>query len=52
MRAVLNNWKTTLAGVGTTIGGVVLIANGRTVEGITAILAGIGQIFAKDSNNK
>lgn len=52
MKAILANWKTTLAGIGTAIGGAVLIANGKTIEGITAVLAGIGQIFAKDSNNK
>jgi hypothetical protein len=52
MRAILSNWKTTLAGIGTTIGGAVLIVNGRTVEGITAILAGIGQILAKDGSIK
>jgi hypothetical protein len=51
MKFILSNWKTTLTGIGTIIGGVVLIANGNYGAGATAIVAGIGQILAKDGSN-
>jgi hypothetical protein len=50
MKHIITNWKTTLTGISTLIGGVLLVANKNTTEGITAIMAGIGQIFAKDAN--
>lgn len=50
MKHVILNWKTTLTGIATLIGGVLLVANKNTTEGVTAIIAGIGQIFAKDGN--
>lgn len=50
MKHIITNWKTTLTGIATLIGGVLLVANKNTTEGVTAILAGIGQIFAKDAN--
>ena len=54
----MKNWKTTLTGVLTILGGVAaggkLILAGQVTEGVavifTAVTAGIGLIAAKDSN--
>lgn len=43
------NWKTSLAGVGSIITGVALFLKGSQAEGIAAITAGFGLLFAKDS---
>lgn len=51
---MLTNWKTTLAGILTiaTFGGKIVLNEGRNVssEDIAGIIAGIGLLFAKDSN--
>lgn len=44
------NWKTTLAGLGSLITGVASIVTGDLHTGVTAIIAGIGLIAAKDAN--
>jgi hypothetical protein len=49
---MIKNWKTTLAGISTIIGGIVLIVQGNYAEGVTAIAAGIGLIKAKDNDVK
>lgn len=46
------NWKTTFFGFASVISGVALILKGQTVEGFTAITAGLGLGFAKDHNNE
>lgn len=50
MGNLLKNWKTTLMGVASVATGISLIASGNTEGGVSAILAGIGLIFAKDVN--
>jgi len=42
------NWKTSLAGIGSILTGVALFFKGNQAEGIAAITAGIGLLFAKD----
>lgn len=44
------SWKTSLFGISTILGGVVLIVKGSIAEGATAILTGVGLIFSKDHN--
>ena len=51
----MNNWKTTIAGIGAALAAVshllLAIKSGDTsslVADVTAIMAGIGLIFAKD----
>lgn len=44
----MKNWKTTLAGIASIITGISLIINGQLTEGVSAIVAGIGLIFATD----
>ncbi len=53
MRNLLNNWKTTSTGIVTIVGGVTLYLHDETkfVEALTAVLAGIGLLFAHDSGN-
>lgn len=53
MKKLFSNWKTTSAGIVTIAGGVSLYINDNTklVEGLTAVLAGIGLLFAHDSTN-
>lgn len=46
------HWRTTLVGISAVIGGVILIIDGKIVEGISAISAGVVGIFAKDANAK
>ena len=46
------NWKTTFFGIASVISGVALIMKGQTIEGITAITAGLGLGVAKDHNNE
>ena len=46
------NWKTTFFGIASLISGVALIMKGQTIEGITAITAGLGLGVAKDHNNE
>jgi uncharacterized membrane protein YgaE (UPF0421/DUF939 family) len=46
------NWKTTGSGVGVIVTAVVAMWQSKSIssEGITAIFAGLGLIFAKDGN--
>lgn len=44
------NWKTTFFGLASIISGVALIMKGQTIEGLTAITAGLGLGAAKDHN--
>jgi hypothetical protein len=48
----MKNWKTTLAGVGSIIAGVALIAKGQTEAGIGLITAGLVGIGAADSKKE
>lgn len=50
MKRILNNWKTSLSGLGSIIIGIAAIAKGSVNEGIGAIVTGIGLIAAKDHN--
>lgn len=50
MKNILRNWKTSLFGISTIISGVALIVKGSVDEGVTAVLAGIAGLFAKDSD--
>jgi hypothetical protein len=43
----LSGYRSYIAGAGTIIGGLLLLADGKTGEGVTAILAGLGTIFAR-----
>lgn len=45
------NWKTTLFGAGSVFTGLAMILKGEVQMGVTAVLTGIGLIFAKDFNN-
>ncbi|MES1181487.1 MAG: hypothetical protein ABUL44_01705 [Flavobacterium sp.] len=53
MKKLFNNWKTTSAGIVTIAGGVTLYLHDNTkfVEALTAVLAGIGLLFAHDGGN-
>ena len=53
MKNILNNWKTSSAGIISIATGIIIIVNDKTkiTEGLTAILAGIGLLFAADSNS-
>jgi hypothetical protein len=42
------NWKTTFFGITTVLSGIALIIKGQTIEGLTAITAGLGLGAAKD----
>lgn len=42
------NWKTTLLGLGSIVTGVALFLKGQQAEAISALMSGIGLIFAKD----
>lgn len=45
--------KTTLAGIGTVIGGVYTFVTTKDItQSLTALIAGIGLIFAKDAGTK
>jgi hypothetical protein len=48
----MRNWKTTLAGIASIIGGISLFLNDPTkgAEAGTALVIGFGLIFAKDNN--
>jgi hypothetical protein len=50
MKNIFNNWKTSSAGIVTIAGGVTLYLNDKTkfVEALTAVLAGLGLLFAHD----
>lgn len=61
LKAILKNWKTTLAGVGVLLGGVSVIAKTLSdgwqpgdmelLTGAgTAVAAGFGMIFARDAD--
>lgn len=50
MKNILRNWKTSLFGFSTIITGVALIVKGSVSEGVTAVLAGITGLFAKDAD--
>lgn len=45
------NWTTTLFGAGSVFTGLAMILKGEVQMGVTAVLCGIGLIFAKDFNN-
>jgi len=45
---MMKNWKTTIVGVATIIGGIGLYFQGNTEGAVTAILGGIGLLLAKD----
>jgi hypothetical protein len=45
---MFKNWKTSLAGLGAIITGVASIVTGNVVEGVTAIITGVGLVTAKD----
>ncbi|HWB23850.1 MAG TPA: hypothetical protein VG738_00125 [Chitinophagaceae bacterium] len=53
MKALFKNWKTTSAGIVTIAGGITLFLHDSTkfVEGLTAVLAGLGLLFAHDGDN-
>lgn len=53
MKNILKNWKTTSVGLVTIAGGVSLYMHDNTkfVEALTAVLAGIGLLFAHDGSN-
>ena len=44
------NWKTTFAGIASVISGISLIVTGQLIEGVTAIVAGLGLHSAKDAD--
>lgn len=48
----MKNWKTTLAGLASIIGGISVIVNhpNQLESGIAAITLGFGLLFAKDNN--
>lgn len=48
----MKNWKTTLAGIASIIGGISLFVNHpeQTEAAFAAVTLGIGLIFAKDNN--
>lgn len=46
----MKNWKTTLAGAASLLTGIVQIIKGDIASGASAIVAGVGLIFAKDNN--
>jgi len=48
---MFKNLKTTLAGLGSIITGVVMIVKGNVIEGVTAITTGIGLVLAKEKDN-
>ncbi len=54
MKQILKNWKTTSAGVISVITGIVILINDQSqvIQSSTAILAGIGLIFAADTGVK
>lgn len=43
----LSGYRTYLTAAATAIGGLVLIADGKTSEGVTAILAAVATVFAR-----
>lgn len=45
---MFKNWKTSIAGFGAIITGVATIVSGNIVEGVTAIITGVGLVGAKD----
>jgi len=53
MNNLFKNWKTTSAGLVTIAGGVSVYIHDNTkfVEALTAVLAGIGLLFAHDGTN-
>lgn len=46
------NWKTSFFGIAAILGGIASIMKGHTMEGVTAIISGLGLAAAKDHNNK
>jgi hypothetical protein len=48
---MFKNFKTTLAGLGSVITGIVMIVKGNVIEGVTAITTGIGLVLAKDHDD-
>jgi hypothetical protein len=46
---MFKNWKTSLFGLGSIITGLATIFKGDPVGGVTAIIAGLGLVAAKDS---
>lgn len=48
----MKNWKTTLAGIASIIGGISIFVNhpGQIEQAFAAVSLGIGLLFAKDHN--
>ena len=46
----MKNWKTTLAGAASILTGIVQIIKGDIATGATAVITGVGLIFAKDND--
>jgi hypothetical protein len=46
---MFKNWKTSLFGLGSILTGIATIFKGDPVGGVTAIIAGLGLVAAKDS---
>jgi len=53
MQNILKNWKTSSAGIISIAAGITVIVSDNTkiTEGLTTILAGVGLLFAADSNS-
>lgn len=51
-KGLFKNWKTNLFGFSAVISGVVMIVKGNAIEGISAILAGLGLGSAKDHDTE
>lgn len=49
---LLQNWKTTLTGIGSIGLGLYEISKGNFETGVSSILLGVGMLFAKDATTK
>jgi len=49
MKKLITNWRTTFAGAAAVITGIVKIAAGDYVNGVTLLLTGLGLANAKDA---
>ena len=48
---MIKNWKTSLFGLSAILGGLATFFKGDVATAVTAIISGIGLLFAKDFNN-